>query len=308
MTDLRADPLAREDGLPRALPTGVAGTLYPAVMALGLAIGWLAIERAMPRIVAIGVPSVLASLVLFGAERRWPFRAAWRRYRGDLRTDLAHAVVAGVLVPGLVDAGLRALVLEVAEPLAAHGLALWPSHLPLVAQLALALVVSELFLYWSHRLSHEVPFLWRFHAVHHSSERLYFLNSNRFHPVDAALTTVVFVAPLSLLGVGPEVLVLHTIVNAINGAFKHGNVGVRLGPLNWLVSLGELHRWHHSTEREEASHNYGTNLIVWDVIFGTRFLPRDREPPEEVGLGPVGYPQRYLAQLLEPLTPGRRSS
>jgi sterol desaturase/sphingolipid hydroxylase (fatty acid hydroxylase superfamily) len=141
--------------------------------------------------------------------------------------------------------------------------------------------------------------------VHHSSERLYFLNSNRFHPVDAALTTVAFVAPLSLLGVGPEVLVLHTIVNAINGAFKHGNVDVRLGPLNWLVSLGELHRWHHSPKIEEASHNYGTNLILWDVVFGTRSLPRDREPPEEVGLGAPGYPQSYLAQLLEPLA--RRS-
>lgn len=301
MNGLRADERARDDG-PRALPAALAWTLYPGVMALGLTIGWLGIAHALPRIVAIGVPSVAASLVMFGAERRWPFREAWRRYGSDLRTDLAHALVAGVLVPGLVDAGLRALVLEAAAPLALHGLAVWPAHLPLGVQLALALVVSELFLYWSHRLSHAVPLLWRFHAVHHSSERLYFLNSNRFHPVDAALTTIAFVAPLSLLGAGPEVLVLHTIVNAIHGVFKHGNVAVRLGPLNWLVSLAELHRWHHSPERGEASHNYGTNLIVWDVIFGTRFLPRDREPPEDVGLGPPGYPQRYLAQLLEPLT------
>ena len=107
--------------------------------------------------------------------------------------------------------------------------------------------------------------------------------------------------PLVLLGVGPEVVALRALFAAIHGIFQHSNLALELGPLNWIFSMAELHRWHHSRSMEEANCNYGQNLIVWDTLFGTRYLPEDREPPVDVGIPDLpGFPTRYLGQLASP--------
>jgi sterol desaturase/sphingolipid hydroxylase (fatty acid hydroxylase superfamily) len=78
-------------------------------------------------------------------------------------------------------------------------------------------------------------------------------------------------------------------------------VRVRLGPLNYLFSMAELHRWHHARDLHEANTNYGSNLIVWDLVFGTFYWPRDRQPPEDIGIPDLpAFPQGYWGQLLSP--------
>ena len=154
-----------------------------------------------------------------------------------------------------------------------------------------------------HRLAHTWDFLWRFHAVHHSAPRLYFLNAVRFHPIDLAISTYAPFVPLVTLGADARVLALFVLVSAVHGLFQHANLPIRCGPLNWFFSMAELHRWHHSRALEEANTNFGQNLIVWDIIHGTRFLPKDREPPEETGIaGMPAFPMSYLAQLASPFT------
>jgi sterol desaturase/sphingolipid hydroxylase (fatty acid hydroxylase superfamily) len=107
--------------------------------------------------------------------------------------------------------------------------------------------------------------------------------------------------PLALLGAGAPVLALVNVFSAVHGAFQHANVPVRLGPLNWIFSMTELHRWHHSPVPAESNHNYGGNLIVWDVIFGTRWLPADREPPEVLGIEALpAFPMGFWANLAAP--------
>jgi sterol desaturase/sphingolipid hydroxylase (fatty acid hydroxylase superfamily) len=163
------------------------------------------------------------------------------------------------------------------------------------------LLVGELFEYGFHRAMHEVPGLWRFHATHHSAPRLYWLNSVRFHPIDLFFVATVRLAGLVMLGCGQEVVALATVFAAVHGAYQHANVPVRLGGLNWIFSMTELHRWHHSKNVAEANHNYGGNLIVWDVVFRTRFLPPDREPPRDVGIGGMpAFPRGWLWQLAVP--------
>ena len=74
-----------------------------------------------------------------------------------------------------------------------------------------------------------------------------------------------------------------------------------IGPLNWIFSITELHRWHHLKHGHGANHNYGVNLIVWDVIFGTRWLPDDRDPPEAIGIEALpAFPMGYWANLASP--------
>ena len=106
-----------------------------------------------------------------------------------------------------------------------------------------------------------------------------------------------------ILGADARVLGLFVLVASVHGLFQHTNLPIRCGPLNWFFSMAELHRWHHSRLPEESNRNFGQNLIIWDVVFGTRFLPTDREPPEEIGIaGMPDFPMDYVGQVLSPIT------
>ena len=101
------------------------------------------------------------------------------------------------------------------------------------------------------------------------------------------------------MGVAPEVLTAFFVFYVINGFFQHSNCSVRLGPLNYVINGPELHRWHHSELVEESDHNYGTNLIIWDVMFGTRFLPRGGNVGR-LGLNNLKFPLGFLRQMKAP--------
>ncbi len=230
-----------------------------------------------------------------------PWHRSWLASHGDLRTDILLAITNGAIGGVITPVMLAALALGAAALAEAAGMGLWPLHWPLLAQLALALFIAEFVEYSFHRLMHEVPFLWRFHATHHSAPRLYWLNAARFHPIDLFLVGAVKMVPLALLGAGLPIFALVNLFSAIHGAYQHCNIPVRIGPLNWIFSMTELHRWHHSKTVEEANHNYGGNLILWDVIFGTRWLPEDREPPEAIGIDALpGFPMGFWANLSSP--------
>ncbi len=182
------------------------------------------------------------------------------------------------------------------------GSPLWPTAWPLAAQLVLALVVVEFFQYWTHRFEHEWDWLWRIHATHHSVPRLYWLNALRFHFLDTGLINLGFIAPLVALGAPAPVFTLWIIASSVHGICQHANMQIRCGPLNWIFSMAELHRWHHSRLVRESNTNYGQNIILWDIVFGTRFLPSDRKPPEDIGIANLSaFPMTWWAQLLSPL-------
>ena len=165
----------------------------------------------------------------------------------------------------------------------------------------LALVVAELPKYWLHRLEHEWEPLWRIHATHHSAERLYWLNAGRFHPIDIGLDYVLGIGTLVLLGCGDAVIALFLLVSGVHGVFQHANLPLRCGPLNWFFSMAELHRWHHVPDTARANHNYGQNLIVWDVVFGTRYLPARELPTEAIGIEDwPDFPKGFWANLAAP--------
>ncbi len=100
---------------------------------------------------------------------------------------------------------------------------------------------------------HEIPWLWRFHAPHHSANRLYWFNALRFHPLDILLVGPVKLLPLVALGADGDVLALVLIFSAVHGVYQHANLPCRLGPLNWIFSMAELHRWHHSPRHGSPS-------------------------------------------------------
>jgi sterol desaturase/sphingolipid hydroxylase (fatty acid hydroxylase superfamily) len=279
--------------------------VFPAILCGSIA-GAVALMSRLGPAATVVVMQIASVVALILAERWLAFRPAWQRTHGDVGTDLAHALVSGIGVTRLAEAMVRVGGVVLAGKLSALlGAAVWPTGWPLLVQLGLALVIAEFPQYWLHRLQHEHDALWRFHAVHHSAPRLYWLNAARFHPVDLFLLYVVGDVPLGVLGCPTEVIALFALFDAVFGMLQHSNIAVRLGPLNWLLSAAEPHRWHHSRTPAEANSNFGSNLLVWDLVFGTFFLPR-REPPVAIGIADLpAFPTGYLAQLAAPFRWGR---
>ena len=272
---------------------------YPLVIVLGFAIymtlagaGWHV------TLASYGAAVVGVGLIVLH-ESKLAFRKDWHPPAEDVRTDAMFLIIVQVALPYLLA---LTVVIGLAEAFKAGGLTvdiLWPHNIPVVAQVVIMLLAADFMRYWLHRAFHRYPLMWRLHAVHHSPAQLYTINVGRFHPIEKSVQYALDTLPFALLAVSPEVLAAYFVFYALNGFFQHSNCRVYLGPLNYIVAGPELHRWHHSRRAREMNNNFGNNLIVWDTLFGTRFLPKDREI-EEIGLRNRRYPTGFLVQMKSP--------
>ena len=277
----------------------IAGSSYPTTIAAAFALFAAATGTGVPvTLAAYGAVLAGAALVALH-EAVLPYRAQWRPGPAEVRADLLFMAAVQVALPYLLSI---TLAVALAAWLRAAGWVvddIWPHRWPVAAQACLMLLLADLPRYWLHRAFHALPAMWRFHAVHHSPARLYWLNVGRFHPVDKAAQFLVDALPFALLAVGPDVLAVYFVFYAVNGFYQHSNCEVRFGPLNYVVSGPQLHRWHHSVSAAQSDTNFGNNLIVWDTLFGTRFLPQDRQVGR-LGLEDARYPTGFWAQLATP--------
>jgi sterol desaturase/sphingolipid hydroxylase (fatty acid hydroxylase superfamily) len=246
--------------------------------------------------VAIITATPAAGLLIIALEWVIPFRREWLRdHDGDFKTDCVHIVLSAWAVESLPTLLHGALIAGAATVAGAVGRAPWPIEWPIAAQLVLALCVSELCHYTVHRALHRFAPLWRLHAVHHSSRRLYWLNATRVHPLEGLLHIAAGATVLVLIGVPAPVLALHAVFIGVVRLFQHANLDVRLGPLNLIFSSTEVHRFHHSTDRADTDANYGSVLLLWDWIFGTRRAVPYAAAPSEIG-GPA-LPRSWWGQI-----------
>ncbi len=155
--------------------------------------------------------------------------------------------------------------------------------------------VTDLLVYWAHRLQHRIDFLWRFHAVHHSSTHLDWLAAHREHPVDSIYSMLMLNLPAFILGFPLETLGLLLAFRGLWAVYIHSNVRLSIGPLRMLIGSPELHHWHH--ERDRDTGNYANLSPLMDLLFGTYSCP-DHEP-ENLGLQEP-MPKSYWGQLWHP--------
>lgn len=250
-------------------------------------------------LIAFAYASLLTTGILEWVQ---PFCRDWRRSHGDILADVAHQFLTSFIAQFIrvfLVVGFFLLINRTAEDFA---LPLWPGQWPLWAQAGLALLVAELADYWRHRLFHQWGLAWRLHAVHHSPTRVYFLNANRFHVFDALVNSLVNASILALSGATTEAVYLVGIFTGLHSPWQHANVHYRLGWLNWVFAGAELHRWHHSTTAAECNSNYRNNLIVFDTLFGTRYLPTESQDTRRIGLGTgmSAFPRSWMGQQLAP--------
>lgn len=279
----------------------VARCAFPVVTTVATFGGYALMGEGVDPALAL-TPVLVVALATIGVlERLFPHQRSWLSSHGDVGVDVGWVVTNGAVSrfgEPLVLGFVVWIASFVSEDL---GAGYWPAAWPMLGQFFLALLLVEFVEYWAHRAMHEIDWMWRFHAVHHSAPRLYFLNSARFHPIDAFVVGTCKLIPVAILGASAEVMALVTLFSGIHGAFQHSNLKLQCGPLNWVFSMAELHRWHHSRITAESNHNYGGNLIVWDIVFGTRWLPEGRQPPEEIGMESLpGFPQGFFRQVASP--------
>lgn len=279
-----------------------ARILFPLTLGAGLAAAVSLSNKAAnmgPESIAVLV-LIVAALWIWAWEFILPYRKPWNRNDGDLRTDAIHMGI-NLGITSLAKALYIFLLFPLTVWLGTKvGLEyLWPHQWPLLAQLGLVLVLAEFGRYWIHRAAHKIPLLWSFHAVHHSPNRLYWFNAGRFHPVEKFLFQIPELLPFILLNPAEEVLMLYLITNGIHGFFQHSNIRQNIGWLNYVFSMTELHRWHHSKVIEQSDNNFGNIVILWDVVFGTFYWPKHKEVGS-IGVMNPDYPKGYLGQLAAP--------
>lgn len=170
---------------------------------------------------------------------------------------------------------------------------------PLWLQAGEALLVADFCGYWSHRMMHEIPLLWRLHRVHHSSERLDWLASARVHPLESVWNKLLSLLPLFLLGFSPKITVFFGPLIGLYPVFIHCNLRWGYGWIGYVVASPAFHRWHHSADAEALNKNFGGLLPLFDLVFGTAHFPKIRRPTR-YGLADGTAPDSFWEQLWWP--------
>ena len=267
--------------------------LYPLILLGGNALG---ISMA-----ANGAPLWQKLLVLLGvvglmlvAERILPFESRWNRTHGDRGRDIAHAIVntafnnVGILLLPLF-AGLGVFA------------GIWPVAWPFWLQVVFAILVLDAGVTLAHYASHRVDVLWRFHAVHHSVERMYSFNGLMKHPIHQTIETVAGMMPLLIVGIPSPVAAAVAFAVVIQLLLQHSNVNYRTGPFKYVLANAEVHRFHHRKGAGLGDVNFGLFTTLWDHMLGTFYYTPQRVEVDALGIGdrPM-YPRAYVAQLIEP--------
>ncbi|MDP1025669.1 sterol desaturase family protein [Sphingomonas sp. KR1UV-12] len=247
---------------------------------------------------------VILTLVFAPMEKLFALRQ--REGRRRILADLGYFYLNG-LTPALLLAAPLALVSTLVTAVTPVAYTQMIAALPLWFAIPIGLVVADIGSYFAHRWCHRSPYLWQFHAIHHTPEHMDWLVNTRAHPVDILVTRLGGLVPLYLLGLGGAgakggmIPVIVTLVGTFWSFLVHANVRWRFGPLEHLIATPAFHHWHHTND-EHRDRNFAATLPVIDRIFGTLHLP-DHYPP----VYGIDYPVAPALhdELIRPFIPER---
>jgi sterol desaturase/sphingolipid hydroxylase (fatty acid hydroxylase superfamily) len=239
-----------------------------------------------------------SSLIFIFIEKLFALRKDQPVFRPEWQTDFHHFIVNHMVV-GFVLLATNLLVHRLFGWAANDGIRGWVQGLNFWVALFLIILVADLVQYWTHRAYHEVPLLWRLHAVHHSVKSMDWMAGSRQHILELLITRTLVLAPIYVLGFSKEVIDAYIVVVGFQAVFNHANVSVRLGPLRYLVVTPNFHHWHHSQDDEAIDKNYAAHFAFLDYLFGTA-VQSDREWPAQYGVVGDYVPNGFWKQFKFP--------
>jgi sterol desaturase/sphingolipid hydroxylase (fatty acid hydroxylase superfamily) len=239
-----------------------------------------------------------STLIFIFIEKLFALRKDQPVFRAEWQTDFHHFIVNHMIV-GFVLLATNLLVHKLFGWAANDGIRGWVQNLPFLVAVFLIVLVADLVQYWTHRGYHEVPLLWRLHAVHHSVKSMDWLAGSRQHILELIITRTLVLAPIYVLGFSKEVIDTYIIIVGFQAVFNHANVSVRLGPLRYVIVTPNFHHWHHSQDNEAIDKNYAAHLAFIDYAFGTA-VKSDRAWPEHYGVVGDYVPNGFFKQLAFP--------
>jgi sterol desaturase/sphingolipid hydroxylase (fatty acid hydroxylase superfamily) len=241
-----------------------------------------------------------STLIFVFIEKLFALRRDQPVFRAEWQTDFHHFLVNHMVV-GFVLLATNLLVHKLFGWAAHDGVRGWVQGLPFPIALFLIILVADLVQYWTHRAYHEVPVLWRLHAVHHSVKSMDWLAGSRQHILELIITRTLVLAPIFVLGFSKEVIDTYIVIVGFQAVFNHANVSVRLGPLRYVIVTPNFHHWHHSQDDEAIDKNYAAHFAFLDHLFGTA-VQADRDWPKQYGVVGDYVPNGFFRQLKFPFT------
>jgi sterol desaturase/sphingolipid hydroxylase (fatty acid hydroxylase superfamily) len=242
---------------------------------------------------------LLGSTIIFAAlERLFPLYQNQPLFRSHWQNDLIHFGFNHLLI-GFMLLVVNYAIHHVFGWMVKHQLQAWVQGLWFVPQLLLCVFIADFVEYWTHRAYHEVPFLWRFHAVHHSAETLDWLAGSRLHFLEIIVTRVLILGALYVAGFSKHVLDAYILVVGFQAVFNHANIHVNWGPLRHVIVTPDFHHWHHSSDDEAIDRNYAAHFSFIDRFFKTA-VDSEKQFPEKYGVVGDYVPDGFVKQQLFP--------
>ena len=228
-------------------------------------------------------------------ERSLPYEKKWLK-GSDWNLDFTYYIV-NYLIKIIAQISLIWLATLISFP------QWFPTSVPFWVQVLLALLIIDFFLFFVHWQSHKYMWLWRLHAIHHSSERLYFVNGEKRHALHQILEGGPGIVVCLLIGTPQPVVVAALAILAINMMMQHTNLDYKAGVLRKIFCVAELHRWHHRADYKDAQVNYGAWLTIWDRLFNTAYDKHEMSSIGAIGIAEEkNFPKNYVSQFMYPFS------
>lgn len=241
---------------------------------------------------------LLSAVIFIPIELFLPKRLDQTKFHAEWRTDLVYFIIGHLLiqVTGVV---VQLPAVALFSGFGLDGVHEWVQSIWFIPQLLLALFVSDLFQYSGHYFFHKLPFLWRFHAVHHSTKDIDWLAGSRTHFVDLIVVRSISFLPLYICGFSSSVFATYLVIAGIQAVLAHSNTRINFGFLKYVFVTPQYHHWHHSDDPKAYDKNFAIHFPFIDMMFGT-YYPMKNEWPEGTGLGDVQFPKGFAKQFIFP--------
>ncbi len=239
-----------------------------------------------------------STLIFILIEKLLPHRKEQKILRSEWQGDLNHFFVNHLII-GFVLLATNQFVHHAFGWAVSDTVQGFIIQLPFLLQLFLIILVADLMQYFVHRAYHEVPLLWRFHAVHHSAKEMDWLAGSRQHILEILVTRSLVLTPIFVLGFPSDVISLYVIIVGFQAVFNHANVRVKFGWLKYLLVTPQFHHWHHSSDKAAIDRNYAAHFSFLDYLFGTA-VKGQAEWPDKYGVVGDYMPEGMLKQQVFP--------